>query len=1636
MTNGPARSALPLSDCQEGIWLAQQMESARRLYNIGQYIEISGPLDTGVFERALRAVVTETETLGVRFVDDAERPMQVLGPVPEWELPILDLSTENRPHAAAEAWMRAELGQVTDPTAGGLFCYALFRLAADRHLWYQRYNHLVMDGFGCSLMARRVAARYTSMLRDDFPAPPARASLAGLMAEESTYRDSARHARDRAYWLDRFADRPELTAVPSHRTAAAPGGADVLRQTGHLPPAGMAALRAAAARMKASWPRLVVASVAAYLSRLTGTDEAILSLPVAGRMSALARNTPCTMANALPFRLAVSPYLSLAELVGRAGQEIDGLLQHQRFRGERLHRDLGWPAGNRWHFGPFVNIMPAGTTVRFGEQRGVVRDLSSRRVEEFNVLVSGWSDDGGLRIDYEASPESYDEEWIRAGHRSFLTFLQRLAADPAAPVGRIDVAGQSDLGLVVAGWNRTATPAPAATLPVLFGRQAARTPDAVAISAATEGWAAATAVGGRSVTYAELASDAGRLARHLVDLGVGPESRVAVLVDRSPEMVAAVLGVSMAGGAFVPVDPGYPAERIAFMMEDAAPQVVVCTSRTAAALPAGMIARPVVLDDPVTAAAVAARRGGGLDDAERTRPLRASHPAYVIYTSGSTGTPKGVVVTHRGLGNLAAAQIERFAVGADSRVLQLASLSFDAAVSELCMALLSGGTVVVADPRLLPPLVPFGRALAELEVTHVTVPPSALAAAEDLPDVLRTVVVAGEACPPALVARWSAGRRMVNAYGPTETTVCAAMSRPLSPASVAAGSVPIGAPLANVKDFVLDGFLRPVPSGMVGELYVAGAALARGYLGRAGLTAGRFVACPFGAGERMYRTGDLARWTGDGELEFVGRADGQVKVRGYRVEPGEVETALAGCLGVGQAVVTAREDRPGERRLVGYVVPDGPGRILEERTVRAHAAGSLPEYMVPAAIVVLDALPLTPNGKVDRRALPAPDFAGRVCGRPPAGAREESLCGLFAEVLGLERVGAEDSFFELGGDSIMSMQLVARARGAGLVFTAQDVFEHETPAGLAGVAGLGEAPAGPAGPTGQRGAGDSGAGDAGTGDAGTGRLGVKDRAAGVGPVPRTPVMRALGERVTGGRFAQWTMVGAPAALTLDVLAAGLGVLLDTHDMLRARVTDKGSLVVGERGSVDAARLVSRVAAATAGAAAGPNVDEVAERAARDAVVRLDPAAGVLVQAVWVDAGHEHPGRIVLAVHHLVVDGVSWRVLVPDLAAACQSIAAGDRPVLDPVDTSFRGWAELLAVQAAGAERVAELDEWVAIVDGPDPLVGGRPLDPARDVAARVVRRSWMVPAEHAASLVDRLPMAFHCGVHEVLLAALAGAVALWRGAGAGGAVVDGAGVTPIEVLVDIEGHGRAPMAGMDLSRTVGWFTSVHPVRLRLGDLDVAAARSGGAAAGRLLKTVKEQARAVPRDGLGYGLLRHLNPGTASVLAALPSPQIGFNYLGHFTGAAGHGGSGPAIPWRHAGPTAIGYSPAPDMPVLHVIEAGAAVRDAPAGPQLTVSLSWPEGVLTDSEVARLGQCWLELLAGLAAHAADPAAGGHTPSDFPLIDLAQDEVEQFEAIAARLEGRRLAGTRLEGARLEGARLEGARLEGARLEGEPSL
>ncbi|KAF9394391.1 hypothetical protein CPC16_011446, partial [Podila verticillata] len=1119
--------------------------------------------------------------------------------------------------------------------------------------------------------------------------------------------------------------------------------------------------------------------------------------------------------------------------------------------------------------------------------------------------------------------------------------LQAMAANAQQPVACVELLAPAERTLLLQTWNATQQDYPThQCIHQLFEAQVARTPAATALVYEDQ-----------MLSYAQLNAQANRLAHQLIELGVQPDARVAICVERSLAMVVGLLAILKAGGAYVPLDPAYPGERLMHILVDAAPDIVLADAAGCAALGDAALAGCTVLD-PNT-----------LPERANTNPsvpgLTARHLAYVIYTSGSTGTPKGVMVQHRNVVNLAQAQIACFEVRADSRVLQFASFSFDASVSEIVMTFSSGAALFLPPDTARRDQHALCNYLTSHAITHATLPPALLQNGAELfkLSIPLTLILAGEAPSATLIQTLSEQHIVFNAYGPTEASVCATAWR--SSRDFSAQIIPIGQPIANTRLYLLDTYGQPVPLGAVGELYIGGAGVARGYLNRPELTAERFVRDPFSDKDdaRMYKTGDLARYRPDGNLEFVGRNDHQVKLRGFRIELGEIEACLAQHPQVRDAAVLALGEAS-DKRLIAYVVAE-PDESLAS-TLRAHVATRLPEYMVPAAFMRLDAFPLTPNGKLDRRALPAPEFISDHCYRSPRTPQERTLAELFTEVLGVPRVGVDDSFFDLGGDSVLSIQLVSRTRKAGWAITPREVFQHQSVAALAIVA----KPLDDTQPA------------------------VADIA--TGEVPLTPIIRWFLEgNGPIGRFNQTMLLQVPAALQADHLITALQALLDHHDALRLQLLplsaqDAGwGLQIPPAGAVSASACLRRVEIAA--------LDESVRQArisqeAQMAETRLDPQAGVMLQAVWFEAG-DAPGRLLLTIHHLAVDGVSWRILLADLASAWQAAQAGQPSVLEPTGTSLRRWAQWLSHEALSETRYAELPFWERMLDGADALLSARPLDPAHDTMATAQHLSLTLPATLTAPLLGAVPARFHGRVNDVLLSAFALAVACWR---------QRQGHHHPNVMIDLEGHGREPLdASLDLSRTVGWFTSLFPVRFELGTLNLDAALAGGPMLGRLVKRAKEQLRALPDHGLGYGLLRYLNAETALILKHLPTPQISFNYLSRFAAPA-------AQAWGPAPESStLGGGNDPAMPLSHAISLNALTLDRPDGPELIANWSWAGALFTGAQMQDLAQTWFQVLEALVAYAKQPYAGGLTPSDVPLVSLSQDQIEQLEAMQPELE-----------------------------------
>ncbi|MZE56819.1 amino acid adenylation domain-containing protein, partial [Streptomyces sp. SID5770] len=1267
---------LPLTGGQSGIWLAQQIEPDGSAYNIAFVLRLRGDVDPDRLATAVRRAVEEAESLHVRITTDAGgAPRQVPTRFPV-DVARVDLRGEADPEEAAHRWMEADRDRPADPAGGPLFAQALLRLADDRIWWYQRYHHLLVDGAGVALISRRAGDLHT--LGDAAPAPDW--SLARLVAADTAYASSEQHAADRAHWRERMAGRPEPVRLVPRATAPM---RHRVRDTAVLDPATVARLRARADGAGAPLSRLLLAAVAVHLHRATGEQDLVLGLPVTARRDPATRDVPGMVSNILPLRLAVRPDTTVARLLDTVVTGVSELLAHSRYRAEDLARDLGLTDGVRELVGPTVNVLPQPEGVRFD---GAEAEFVPHWLGPVGDLALTFGDPGaadGLRVHFDADADVCDAHALAEHRRRFLAVLEALTGDPDRPVGHIELTSGEERARLLGEFGVSPRPAPETTWPAAFAERVRLAPDAVALVCEDE-----------ELTYAELDAAANRLARLLAARGAGPEDVVAVALPRSPDLVVALLAVMKAGAAYLPLDVDHPQDRIAHMLDDSGARTVLTTRELSAALPDAPGATRVLLDDPATAAERAS-----LDPSDPAVPVTLDHAAYVIYTSGSTGRPKGVVVSHDGVGSLIATATDRIGVTADSRIAQFASAGFDVTVWDLVMSLCVGGRVILvpAERRVAGPA--LTDYIARHRATHMILPPSLVSALPpecELPDG-SVLVVGTEAVPGELIARWAGRVRVVVAYGLTEATVNSTLwladaDRP--------GPAPIGRPDPNTRAYVLDSALRPVPVGAEGELYVGGRGLARGYLGRPGLTSERFVADPYAdePGARMYRTGDRVRWSADGNLEFLGRADGQIKIRGHRVEPGEVESAFMACPGIAQAAVLVRDDHRGVKRLVGYLVagtgPDAEAADAAVAAARARIAETLPAPMVPSALVRLDGpLPLTPNGKLDRRALPEPRWTAMAGDDAPTTPAETALAALFAEVLGLPSAGIHDSFFELGGDSIVAIQLVNRARAAGLALTPRDVFRLRTVAALAAHAApvaTGPAPLPPAA--------------------------LDEDALPVSPLQEGFFFHAVYDEDADDLYVVQELLDLAEPVDPGRLRDALQLLLDRHPLLRASFRQLPGGEVVQRLAARATLPWHEADTARTG------LDEILRQ---DRARGFDPAEPPLLRATLVRDGHRH--RLLLTLHHIVADGWSVTVLLRELTAAYAGETlpepADPRPYLAWLATRDRD-----AARDAWREALAGLEEPTRL-----PAPAGDGADAPRTRTERVdVRLPEALTAELAA----------------------------------------------------------------------------------------------------------------------------------------------------------------------------------------------------------------------------------------------------------------------------------------------------------------
>ncbi|MHA7702014.1 amino acid adenylation domain-containing protein [Mycobacterium sp. ML4] len=1517
LTAGALPAVVPLSFAQEGLWFLDQLQGPSPVYNMAWALRLCGHLDIDALAHALADLIERHHTLRTVFPSTDGVPRQVVIPTDQAGLPwdVVD----------ATAWVPDRLQHAIDTAVRHRFELTteiplrarLFTLSNDEHVLVVTVHHIAADGWSLAPLTDDLNTAYLDRIAGRSPQwadlPVCyldytlwqRANLGELTDADSAISTQLR------YWEDTLAGMPERLELPTDRPY--PRVAD--HRGAHIDIHWPATLQREIARVArehhATSFMVIHAGLTALLAQLSAGTDVAIGIPTAGRTHPALDHLVGMFVNTLVLRVDLSGDPTFSQLLTQVRTRSLEAFDHQDVPFEVLVDRLN-PARSMAHH-PLIQVLMAwqnlpenhdpATAVALGELdvTPVPVDTHTARMDLAFSLSERFTHAGepaGIIGSLEYRTDVYDAATIEA----LLSRLQRLlrvtTSHPDRPLSGVDLVDDAERAGLFEWGNLAALrqrPVDAASVAQLFSAQVARTPDATAL-----------VCGDTVLTYRELDAAANRLAHRLSGHPIGPGDTVALLFSRSVQAIVSMLAVWKTGATYLPIDPTHPPARIAFMLGDAAPAALLTTSELAAGLDRHDL--PVIdVDDP----AIATHPSTGLPHHD------ADNLAYILYTSGTTGRPKGVAITHRNIAQLIAAPTS-FTPAAGHTTTQCHSYAFDLSVFEVWAALLHGARLVVIPESITRSPSDFHALLVSEKVDMLVQTPSAVTVLP--PDGLESaaLVVGGEACPSEVVDRWAGGRVMVNQYGPTETTMYVSMSEPLKPGS---GTPPIGHPVAGAALFVLDRWLRPVPAGVVGELYVGGSGVACGYWRRAKLTATRFVACPFGgAGTRMYQTGDLVRWGSDGQLQYVGRADEQVKIRGHRIEPAGVATVLAELDGVDQAVVIARQDPPGDKRLVAYLTG-----TANPADIRPALAKRLPPYMVPSAVVALETLPLTINGKLDTQALPAPQYGDTDSYRAPSTTVESILATIYAQVLGLDRVGIDDSFFDLGGDSILAIQVAARAQAAGVSCRPRDVFTAQSVAGVAQFARLVEPD-------------DTEVDD------------------GVGDVTPTPIMRWLQSiDDLDEQFNQTFLIQAPREVTEPEVAIVLQALLDRHGMLRLRVesdaADGWSLSVPEPGSLDAGDFLLQDY-------------ELTPETLTMAWSRLEPTGGAMISAIWISS----TAQLLLAIHHLGVDGVSWRIIQDDLNTAWDQHRRGRRAVLPTHGTSFRTWAATLAEYARSAAVTSQLPAWQQIARIPPAL-------PALNSAAGPRHWSARLSTDATRMLLGAVPAAFDTGVHEILLIAYALA---WT---------EFLGHPDTPIVIDVEGHGRqeeiAP--GTDLSRTIGWFTTKYPVALTVQGLHWTQIASGDAALNAVLKDAVQQLRAAP-DGLTYGLLRYLNPDTELAGA---DPPIAFNYFGRFGVSAGQAPPD-AGSWQITTSELLQAAAAGNetwQPSTHSVALNAVTVDGDTGPRLQAGWTWVPPAFDEHQITRLGELWFEALTGICTHVRDnpakPAPLDPAPTGFASV-----------------------------------------------------
>lgn len=1525
---GEISDLYPLSSMQEGMLFHTLLDP-----DSGNYFEqvtgvLEGKLEHSDFLKAWQSVVDRHPALRTSFLWlDVESALQMVHPALELPFEARDWRgyTALEQEKLLETFLQEDKSKSFDLARPPLMRLFLARVEDERHLWVWSHHHMLLDGWSAGLIFKEVLHFYAAYRLGKSSA---------TLPEPRLYRDfiawqkSRDTARAEIYWKEELAGFESPTKLGFSPMAEKGTSGSNLLVEARFSEEETKRLQDWARGQQLTLNTLVQGTWSILLKRM-GNEDVVFGVTNSGRPPELegAGEIVGLFINTLPMRAPLGDEHTVLGWLKALQAKQAKLMEFEYCKLTDVQKWSGIPGGEslfdslvifeNYPVDPSVTMETAG-----------IRSVGVNSFERTNyplTLVAGPGKELFFKFHYDADRFGADE--VRRMANRFLFLMQAMVDNSQQKVREISLLSEQEKNEILIRWNATIVErGETGCVYELFEMQARRTPDAIALE-----------YGEERISYRELNDRANRTAQQLRQIGVGPEKLVGLCIERSVEMISGFLAVLKAGGALLPLSPRNPEERLLFMLEDSSVSCLLTLERTLANFSELFreeighqvthivrLDRDCLLPEQQNSANISQASGPG-------------NLAYMIYTSGSTGKPKGALLEHRGLSNLVIDHVRRFDLKTGSRLLQFANLGFDASILEISIALCSGATLCLENEDLLLAGAALAAVLKDKGITHSFLPPTALAglSSEEFPD-LQTLWAAGEACSGELARKWSKSRRFFNAYGPTEATVCSTIHE----CTDADGDPPIGRPLENIRTYILDPYGQPLPVGIPGELHVSGACLARGYHNRPDLTEQKFIPNPFGqdAGyERLYRTGDLCRYRADGAIEFMGRIDRQVKLRGFRIELGEIESLLKEDDGVFDAAVIVREDIPGNRQLVAYVVPVEKQNANREEggdlhvVLKSRLAKKLPAYSLPAFYVIMEALPLSHSGKIDRNALPEPDreFAGCEI-VAPRNETEKTLAAIWEKVLGVSNVGVKENFFELGGDSILSLQIISLAHQAGIKITPKQIFTLRSIENIALEATPIEQ--------------NLFAGGEETGD-----------------VPLAPIQRWFFEQQQpdSHHWNQSLLLEVRVPLETRLLARALEAVRKRHQALAFRYERNGDnwrQFVAENPepvqvlefdlSGDGGEWAERMEEIASGLQAGLNL-----------------LKGPLMQAAYFKTRDAESDRFLLIFHHLVIDGVSWRIVVGDLMTAYHQLEKGEEPFLPPVPASYHQWSATRKKHADTAAVRNQIDYWATQeavaavqVDYPENRAVNLALD-AKSVT------SYLQESE-TGLLLREVPAAYGTQINDVLLSALLVAFHKWTGQ---------------KVLrINLEGHGRNDMGdGLDVSGTVGWFTCIYPVLLRLDRED---------SPGELLKSVKEQLRSIPTSGIGYGLLRYACDEEDAVrgkLASLPEPEISFNYLGQTGQLQG------ASPRFAISNESSGAAASPKSRRFHLLDIVCMVVNE----QLKIDFMFNEKIHERKTIGELSEHFTNALVELIQHCVHPDAGGYTPSDFDMVDLDDEELNSI-------------------------------------------